>query len=302
MTKPVLQLARDGAPHRTADAAEIVADHLRLSDEDRRETISSGGRRYVNRTSWAVSHLLKAELLEKPKRGWFRITDAGQEAVLQAPAIIDEDYLAQHFPAWVTNWASASTRNRKVNLPAVKPAGDEVINRESPEERIEAAHDEIRSALRNEILTTIKDMSPSFFEKLVIRMIVTMGYGGTLRDAGQALGKSGDGGVDGIIKEDRLGLDTIYLQAKRYSEGSVGRPDVQAFVGALQGVRAKKGIFITTTTFAQTAHDYVKNIETKVVLIDGQQLADYMIDFGVGVTTVNTFDVKRLDSDFFVDD
>lgn len=304
MAKPLLQLASDGEVHRTVDAAEAVADLLQLSDDDRRETISSGGRRYVNRTSWAVSHLVKAELLEKPKRGWFRITDAGREAVAVDPALIDDKYLAENFPAWKKNWEAASARNRAKSKQTDGPTdstGSET-SAESPEERMEAANDEIRATLADEILTAVKDQSPTFFEELVVRVIVKMGYGGTLRDAGQALGRSGDGGVDGIIKEDRLGLDTIYLQAKRYREGNVGRPEVQAFVGALQGFRARKGIFITTSSFAKTAEEYVKHIDTKVVLIDGQTLADYMIDFGVGVTTVNTYEVKRLDSDFFVED
>lgn len=305
MAKPLLELASDGQTHRTTEAAETVADRLDLSEADRRETISSGGRRYVNRTSWAVSHLVKAELLEKPKRGWFRITDAGREAVAKNPPLMDAAYLDQTFPVFRQNWEAASARNR-AKREAVEGAHTSSTRTaavdESPEERMETANDEIRSALAEEILDSVKEMSPTFFEQLVVRVIVKMGYGGTLRDAGQALGRSGDGGVDGIIKEDRLGLDTIYLQAKRYRDGNVGRPEVQAFVGALQGFRARKGIFITTSAFASTAEQYAQNIDTKVVLIDGQTLADYMIDFGVGVTTVNTYEVKRLDSDFFVED
>ncbi len=304
MAKPLLELASDGEVHRTADAAETVADTLGLSETDRRETIPSGRRRYRNRTNWAVSHLVKAELLEKPKRGWFRITDAGLSILADDPPLLDEVFFREHIPAWHQNWRAASARNQKQReQDAGETSTVPVANStESPEERMDAANDEIRSALADEILTAVKDMSPTFFEQLVVRVIVRMGYGGTLRDAGQALGRSGDGGVDGIIKEDRLGLDTIYLQAKRYRDGNVGRPEVQAFVGALQGFRARKGIFITTSAFASTAEQYVQHIDTKVVLIDGQTLADYMIDFGVGVTTVNTYEVKRLDSDFFVED
>lgn len=304
MAKPLLQLASDGEMHRTTDAAEAVADMLQLSEADRRETITSGGRRYVNRTNWAVSHLVKAELLEKPKRGWFRITDEGRKTAAADPPLIDGAYLVEHYPVFKKNWDAASARN-KAKRRGTNPqttGDDPAASTESPEERMEAANDEIRSALADEILAAVKDLSPTFFEQLVVRVIVKMGYGGTLRDAGQALGRSGDGGVDGIIKEDRLGLDTIYLQAKRYREGNVGRPEVQAFVGALQGFRARKGIFITTSAFASTAEQYVQHIDTKVVLIDGQTLADYMIDFGVGVTTINTYEVKRIDSDFFVED
>ena len=304
MAKPILKLASDGNEHRTSEAAETVADRMQLSEEDLRETISSGGRRYTNRMYWAVSHLAKAELVEKTKRGYFRITDAGRTVLADDPPILDDAYFREHVPAWQKNWDAASARNQAENASDTAAATNKAVepSSESPEERMESANDEIRSALADEILTAIKDLSPTFFEQLVVRVIVKMGYGGTLRDAGQALGKSGDGGVDGIIKEDRLGLDTIYLQAKRYSDVSVGRPEVQAFVGALQGVRARKGIFITTSTFALTAEEYVKHIDTKVVLIDGQTLANYMIDFSVGVTTVSTYDVKRIDSDFFVED
>ncbi len=304
MAKPLLQLASDGKEHRGADAADVVADMLQLSEADRRETISSGGRRFNNRLHWAISHLVKAELLIKTRRGHFRITDAGRQVLADDPPLLDDAYFREHVPAWKANWDAASARRKAKSKPTDGPAAPEdgVTPTESPEERMEAANDEIRSALADEILAAVKDLSPTFFEQLVVRVIVKMGYGGTLRDAGQALGRSGDGGVDGIIKEDRLGLDTIYLQAKRYRDGNVGRPEVQAFVGALQGFRARKGIFITTSAFANTAEQYVQHIDTKVVLIDGQTLADYMIDFGVGVTTVSTYEVKRIDSDFFVEE
>ena len=304
LTKPILQLANDGEEHRTSDEAEAIADRLNLTDEDRRETISSGGRRFNNRLYWAVSHLVKAELLEKTKRGHYRITEAGRAVVAADPPLIDDAYFRQNVPAWRQNWDAASARNQAEGEKTTgsTESTDPDPSTESPEERMESANDEIRAALADEILAAVKDQTPTFFEELVVRVIVKMGYGGTLRDAGQALGRSGDGGVDGIIKEDRLGLDTIYLQAKRYTDVSVGRPEVQAFVGALQGVRARKGIFITTSTFASTAKEYVQHIDTKVVLIDGQTLANYMIDFGVGVTTVNTYEVKRIDSDFFVED
>lgn len=297
MTRPLLILSGDAKEHRISDVADEVADALELSEADRRETIPSGGKRFINRMSWAVSHMVKAGLLEKPQRGVFRITEKGQQLLKEGPPEITVELFRKRYPEWQAAWNEASAKNKsKPDKPDADETGD------SPEERMEAANDEIRSALADEILTAVKDLSPAFFEQLVVRVIVKMGYGGTLRDAGQALGRSGDGGVDGIIKEDRLGLDTIYLQAKRYRDGTVGRPDVQAFVGALQGFRARKGIFITTSSFTRTATEYVDQIETKVVLIDGQALADYMIDFGVGVATVSTYEVKRIDTDFFVED
>ncbi|MEZ4525936.1 MAG: restriction endonuclease [Desulfobacterales bacterium] len=172
---------------------------------------------------------------------------------------------------------------------------------QTPEEQLEDAYENIRESLATEILEQLKSVAPDFFERIIVEVIVKMGYGGTRRDAGQAVGKSGDGGIDGIIKEDRLGLDIIYLQAKRW-QGTVGRPEIQKFAGALQGQRAKKGIFITTSDFSKEARDYAAMIENKIVLIDGKQLAQYMIDFNVGVTTVSTYEIKKLDSDYFTDE
>lgn len=177
--------------------------------------------------------------------------------------------------------------------------GPEAAVDQTPEETLEQAYLQLRNELASELLDQLKEMSPQAFERLVVELLVKMGYGGSLKDAGKAIGQSGDGGIDGIIKEDKLGLDTIYLQAKRYTDQPIGRPAIQGFVGALQGVRARKGIFITTSRFADTAVAYAGNIDTKVVLIDGEQLASYMIDFDLGVTRSRTFEVKRIDSDYF---
>jgi restriction system protein len=168
----------------------------------------------------------------------------------------------------------------------------------TPEETLEAAYHQLKSDLAIEILEHVKAASPAFFERLVVELLVNMGYGGSMKDAGMALGKSGDEGIDGIIKEDRLGLGVIYLQAKRW-EGTVGRPEIQKFVGALHGKRAKKGVFLTTGTYALNAVDYTDSIDTKVILIDGRRLAEYMIDFGVGVSTKVSYQVKKIDSDYF---
>ena len=171
----------------------------------------------------------------------------------------------------------------------------------TPEESLEGAYRTLRLDLSNDIVERVKSCSPAFFERLVVELLVKMGYGGTLQDAGQAIGKSGDGGIDGIIKEDRLGLDVIYLQAKRW-EGTVSRPELQKFAGALQGRRAKKGVFITTSDFTKEAREFAAAIDNKIILIDGDELAEIMIDFSVGVSPVNTYEIKRIDSDYFVEE
>jgi len=174
-------------------------------------------------------------------------------------------------------------------------------NEGTPEEALEAAYQGLRNGLIDEILGTVKACSPAFFEELVVDLIVKMGYGGSKREAGQAIGRSGDEGIDGIIKEDRLGLDIIYIQAKRW-EAVVGRPEIQKFAGALQGQRARKGIFIATSSFSRDAYDYVRNIDTKIILIDGRTLAEYMIDNNVGVTVEASYELKRIDGDYFAED
>lgn len=177
---------------------------------------------------------------------------------------------------------------------------EETMEELTPEEALEEAYQKIRDDLSSELLDYVVNSTPGFFEKLVVALLVNMGYGGSRREAARAVGQSGDEGIDGIIDEDRLGLDTIYIQAKKWKNSSlVGRPEIQKFVGALQGQRAKKGIFITTSRFTQSARDYAKNIDTKVVLIDGQRLTELMIDYGVGVAHRTTYEIKSLDTDYF---
>jgi restriction system protein len=177
---------------------------------------------------------------------------------------------------------------------------DEGID-QTPEEGIEAAYQRVREQLAQELLQTVKSCSPTFFERLVVDLLVKMGYGGTRRDAGQAIGRTGDGGIDGIIKEDRLGLDIVYIQAKRW-DNTVGRPQIQQFAGALQGQRARKGVFITTSAFSQAAQEYVSRLDSKIVLIDGETLAQLMMDYDIGVATIATYDLKRIDSDYFIEE
>ncbi len=292
MARPLLELAADGKEHRTKDATEHVANALNLSFEERAETVSSGQARYYNRVGWARAHLIKAGLLEAPKHGYLIITPAGRELLKNPPTVISDQYLRDHYPQFLENW--------KASKPADESSESQAdTTDQTPEEQMESAYQQLKSSLADELLELVKASSPAFFERLVVRLLVKMGYGGTIKDAGKAIGGSNDEGIDGIIREDRLGLGNIYLQAKRYTAGNVGRPELQAFVGALTGKRARKGIFITTSSFSKTAEEYVDSIEPRIVLIDGRRLVDYMIDFGVGVSTTTGYEIKRVDSDFF---
>lgn len=247
---------------------------------------------FNNRVGWANSYLKKAGLLASPRRGALRITPRGKQILGDNPIKIDVKYL-ERFPEFI-DFREASRNNREATT--LTSVG--ISTEQTPEETLELAHQSLRLSLAQDILSRILSCSPAFFERLVVELLVKMGYGGSRRDAGERVGQSGDGGVDGIIKEDRLGLDTIYIQAKRW-QGSVGRPEIQKFVGALQGQRAKKGVFITTSSYTADAIDYASRIDTKVVLIDGQLLANLMMDFDVGVSISASYTVKRIDSDYF---
>jgi restriction system protein len=294
MMLPVLEFTADGLEHKLRELIEETADRFDLGEAERSQLLPSGQQTVVqNRVAWARTYLVKAGLLDSTRRGYVRITDKGRQLLANAPGHIDVAYLRANYPA-IKEFISGSGSSNDVIKPPSPPDDDR-----TPEERLEQSYLHLRNELVEELLTQVKDLAPVAFERLVVELLVKMGYGGSLKDAGRAVGQSGDGGIDGIIKEDRLGLDTIYLQAKRYTEQAIGRPAIQGFVGALQGVRARKGIFITTSRFAAPAIEYAKSIDTKVVLIDGQQLAEYMIDFDLGVTRVSTFQVKRIDADYF---
>ncbi len=193
-------------------------------------------------------------------------------------------------------------KNNKNNSPIVTDISVDSELDKNPQESIESGYQQIRKELEIEILNIVKSCSPDFFERLVVDLLVKMGYGGSIREAGRAIGKSSDGGIDGIIKEDKLGLDIVYLQAKRWDNTTVGRPEIQKFVGALHGQRAKKGVFITTSKFSQSAKDYISLIDSKIVLIDGYELVELMIDNNIGVSTVSIYEIKKIDSDYFTDD
>lgn len=292
---PFLSLLKDGQEHNIRQVEEALAVHFALSPSERAEMLPSGQMGiFVNRVGWARTYLKKAALIDSPRRGVFRISPRGLDVLSQGLKAIDVKYLAQF--AEFQEFQRAS-QPQGVQTPEVLPDGSTEVDR-TPEEDIESAYQGLRQQLAQELLTKILSCSPTFFEQLVVELLVKMGYGGSRKDAGERIGQSGDGGIDGIIKEDRLGLDTIFIQAKRW-QGSVGRPEIQKFVGALQGQRARKGVFITTSTYTAEAIAYAGQIDTKVVLIDGNQLAGLMIDFDVGVAQASTYTVKRIDSDYF---
>lgn len=293
---PFLKLAADGSELRLRDALDAISVQIGLSDAERSEKLPSGQQTVMqNRVAWARTYLVKSGLVEATRRGYVKITETGLQLLLAPPDRISVSFLRKNYPA--IHDFIAGTDAASVESDDKEDATN--LSDQTPEESLEEAYQRLRHELADEVIIQMKEMTPQAFERLVVELLVKMGYGGTLKDAGRAVGQSGDGGIDGIIKEDRLGLDTIYLQAKRYNDQAIGRPAVQAFVGALQGVRARKGIFITTSRFADPAIEYVRHIETKVVLIDGRQLAEYMIDFDLGVTVVNKYEVKRIDSDYF---
>lgn len=289
---PLLKLVADGNDHSLREVVDLLAGVFQLTEAERAELLPSGGQQvFHNRIGWARSYLKKAGLLDAPRRGVFRITPRGLDVLARQPVRIDVRFLEQ-FPEFVQ--FREGSRKEGAELPALPQEESDG----TPEEMLELAHQKIRSELAQELINRILLCSPAFFESLVVELLVKMGYGGSRKDAGERIGQSGDGGIDGIIKEDRLGLDVIYLQAKRW-QGSVGRPEIQKFVGALQGQRARKGVFITTSGFTADAVDFVSRVDTKVVLIDGSLLASLMIDFDVGVSVAAAYTVKKIDSDYF---
>ena len=291
---PLMQFAADSKEHSINDVTKHLADLFKLTSEEREQRIPSGQSSYIkNRTGWAKTYLKKSGLLSSPKRGLIQITARGREILSQKPERINTAFLEQ-FPEFV------EFQDRSSPQAAAESSKVATFEKQTPEETIERGYTELRSQLADELLEQIKSCSSDFFERLVVDVIVAMGYGGSHRDAAKATQRSNDGGIDGIIKQDRLGLDTIYIQAKKWDESRpIHRPEIQKFAGALQGVRARKGIFITTSSFSDGAHEYVATIDSKIVLIDGTELAQLMIDHGIGVTPHQTYEIKRLDSDYF---
>jgi len=290
---PLLQFASDGKVHVVRDATNALADYFQLTDKELDELIPSGTQGvFHNRVNWANTYLKKAGLLVAPQRGRFQITERGYQVLQQNPDRIDNQFLKQ-FESFV-EFRSRTTKEETTS----ETVSD--TEESTPQESIDLAYRTIRAEVETEILESIMSCSPAFFERLVVNLLVKMGYGGTRQEAGRAIGRSGDGGIDGTIDQDRLGLDVIYLQAKRW-EGSVGRPEIQKFAGALQGKRAKKGIFITTSRFTSEAQEYADFIDNRIILIDGDRLAAFMFNYNLGVSIVESYELKRVDSDYFVE-
>lgn len=293
---PLLEHVSDGKEYKMRNVTDELAIKFGVTEEEQKELLPSGAAPvFYNRTAWAKTYLKKAGLIESPKQGIIVISKRGLEVLKKKPSSIDVKFLKQ-FSEFV------EFQNTK------KEDGNDSENSEeqlaqTPEELLETAYQKIRKSLASELINKVINLSPAFFERLVVELLVKMGYGGSIKDAGKAMGKSGDEGIDGTIKEDKLGLDIIYIQAKRWKPGNVvGRPELQKFVGALAGQGAKKGIFITTSNFTREALDYTPRNETKIVLINGEQLAQLMIDYNLGCTPQQTYEVKKLDSDYFGED
>ena len=284
---PLLEYAGDQQEHSRHESIEHISKIFELSEAEKNQLLPSGTKPIINnRVGWAKTYLKKAGLLIYPKRGFLKITELGLNVLNDKPEKITNRYL-QSFPSFLE-----FRETRKIKKDDMETEEDK-----TPLEEIENGVQQINLELGADLLEYVIKSSPAFFERLVVDLLVRMGYGGSLFDAGRALGRVGDEGVDGVIKEDKLGLDNIYIQAKRWKR-SVGRPELQAFVGALQGKRSRKGIFITSSTFTVAAKDYVNSIETKVALIDGVTLVQYMIENELGVITRNTYKIKEFDLDY----
>ena len=292
------------------DAIEKVEDFFELTDEERKRLLPSGNAIiFKNRVRFARLYLIKAQLIESKRRGFVNITDRGKEVLNKNPKEIDLKFLEQ-FPEYLDfkNQLKKNQEAKRKNKIEVHnepdfESGTDLLSEQTTEEVLEYAFEKLQKDTAAELSNKINECSWSFFEKLVIDLLLKMGYGGSRKDAGQAFAKSNDEGIDGIIKEDKLGLDIIYVQAKKWQVGNtVGRPEIQKFAGALQGQRAKKGIFITTSSFSKGAYEYTKVIESKIVLIDGIELAELMISNNLGVSTESTYELKKIDIDYFIEE
>lgn len=290
ITLPLLRACADGNEWSMAAIRDPIAAHFGLTAEDRKEMIPSGTQpRFHNRVAWAKVYLERAGLLTKTRRGYFRISPTGRKVLEKPPQIIDISFLSQFdgFDDFRTK-----TNEKPEASPPPSPEA------ETPEEQLQSAHQRLCDDLATQLLAQINEMSFEFFEKLVLDLMLAMGYGGSREDSGSLTNAGADEGIDGIISEDQLGLESIYLQAKKW-QNTVGRPEIHKFVGALHGRRARKGVFLTTSTFTRDAIEYAKTIDTKVVLIDGRRLAELMIKHDVGCNASQSFVVKKLDSDYF---
>lgn len=292
---PFLKLISDGKEYQYREVVDELANHFKLTENERKELLPSGSQFiFSNRVGWARTYLKKAGLVEASRRGAFKITQKGMDVLKKNPSEITVKFLEQ-FPEFV-EFKNINRKQSEIETPS-----KEYETEQTPEESLEFAHQKLRQNLAQDLIEKIKSCSPAFFERLVIDLLIKMGYGGSRKDAGEAIGKSGDGGIDGIIKEDKLGLDIIYIQAKRW-ENQVPVKEIRDFAGSLLGKKAKKGIFITTSAFPESAYKFVEGIEHKIILIDGARLAELMIEHNIGTSTQNIYEVKKVDSDYFTED
>ena len=289
---PLLKHIHDGKEYKLETVVDSLAKEFNITEKERKELLPSG-QTFVfgSRVGWARTYLKKAGLIDTPKRGYMKITDRGLDVLRQKPSGINISYL-KRFSEFI-EWQNVKKDELQKEVVQI-----ESVNTQTPEELLEYSFAKLKDELASELIEKIKGCTASFLEQLVVDLLIKMGYGGSRKEAGKVIGKSNDGGIDGIIIEDKLGLDSIYVQAKKW-EGSVGRPEIQKFVGALAGQGAKKGIFITTSFFSKDANEYQPKNDTKIVLIDGKKLAELMIEHGVGVSTKINYEIKKIDSDYF---
>lgn len=289
---PLLKAVDDNRPHTIRSLYDSLSDEFNLNNEEREELLPSGRETIIkNRISWARTYMKKAGLLSSPSKGMVQITQRGSNVLKEKPEKINNTFLRKfkEFELFRPYNNKGKQEPESIN--------DSVST--TPEESFDTAYQELRNELASDLLDTIKLASSYFFEQLVVDLMIALGYGGTRQEAGKATQRSKDGGIDGVIHEDKLGLDAIYLQAKRYTDNPIGVPQLRDFAGALQAVRARKGVFITTTIFSKDARVYVEKIDNKIVLIDGKRLVNLMIDHDVGVTSREIYKIKQIDSDYF---
>lgn len=297
---PILEYLKDEQPHRPADTLAYVQTQFPLTEEDLTDRLPNGRTRLMDRVLWAITYLRKSGLLESISWGVFRITARGKALLAENPKTLDLKDL-ERYPEYLEfkgrSKAGAKSQEQGADPTATQEGPEEV--QETPEEELERTYTAIRTRLEGELLDALKTSSPIFFEKVVLALLVSMGYGGSIEDAAKTTKRSGDDGIDGVIKEDRLGLDLVHIQAKRWTSSVVGRPDVQNFAGSLEGQRGRKGVFITTSTFSKEAREFVSRIEKKIILIDGFEFARLCVEFGVGVLDHTSYVVKKIDQEFF---
>ncbi|MDH4129588.1 MAG: restriction endonuclease [Spirochaetota bacterium] len=298
--KPLLEYVKDGKTYTLKETYEKIADHFYLTEEEKNKLLSSGKKMiYKDRTSWAKTYMKKAGLLEDVKWGHFKITQKGKDLLSENPDKINDDLLMRY-----EDFRDFKKPNKAEKLNDVNDVEIDEITEKTPEETLDYSIQKINENVLDDLLETVKSCSPLFFERLVIELLVKMGYGGSMKEAGEVLGKSGDEGIDGIIKEDRLGLDVIYVQAKRWSDKTITSSDIDQFVGALTKKGALKGVFITTSSFTRNAIDNIKENKglQKVILIDGKKLVELMFEHNLGVDIANTYQIKKIDTDYFDED